>query len=103
MTVAERIRRAEVAIRAHGFEVRYVEWCEDANTPGLLGSIVGATNHDRRVVKIATRRRSRVEIAETLEHELRHVEDPLWDCGSRDALGRESGAARRRRLEGSAP
>lgn len=76
-----------------GFIVRFVDYCEDADTPGLLGQIAGATNWDGREVKIATKGRRTAELVETLKHELHHVEDPTWDCGNRDVLGR--GGARK--------
>jgi hypothetical protein len=96
--VEERISAAEEAIRELGFELRYVEFCEDAETPGLLGAYGGVTLHEKRKVKVKTHGVSRAELADVLEHELRHVRDPLWDCGSGGGvLGQESGAARRRR------
>lgn len=82
MTTEDRIRIAEGAIRAAGFELRYVEYCEDAETPGLLGMYRGATNQKTKQVKIATHGHSREAIAEALAHELHHVLDPAWKCGS---------------------
>jgi hypothetical protein len=84
--IETRIAAAEAAIRAAGFELRYVEFCEDAETPGILGVYRGVTHRATRRVKVATRWRSREEIAEVLEHELRHVLDPAWDCGSRPVI-----------------
>lgn len=81
-----RIAVAEQAIAAAGFTLSYVEFCEDAETPGLLGAYVGKTHRDTRRVKIATHRRSRHEIAATLAHELHHVLDPEWDCGNRPVI-----------------
>ncbi len=46
------------------------------------------TDWARREVKIATRGRTPEALAETLEHEARHVTDPSWDCGNRDVFGR---------------
>ena len=89
MNPVERRLVAERAILAEGYDLIYVDYCEDADTPGLLGQIAGVTDHNRRLVKIG-----RVanpwpwNIAETLEHELRHIREPDWDCGSRDVLGR---------------
>jgi hypothetical protein len=99
--VQRRIDRASQAIREAGFELRFVDYCEDAETPGILGVYAGATNLDLRKVKIATRRRSRAEIADTLEHELHHVQDPYWVCGSRDVFGNESPAERQVRERAS--
>lgn len=86
--IEERIRAAIAEINEHGFEVLFVTYCEDAATPGLLGYYAGVTDRARRHVKIATRARTRDEIAETLEHEARHVREPEWDCGNRDVFGR---------------
>jgi hypothetical protein len=101
--VEQRIAAASLAITQAGFELVFVDYCEDAETPGILGAYAGVTiraEDDSPVkVKIATNRhRSREDIADALEHELHHVQDPLWDCGSGGGvLGQESGAARRRR------
>lgn len=75
-------------IEAEGFTVDLVDYCEDAETPGFLGQIAGATNQERRRVKIATKNRAISEEIDTLAHELRHVREPEWDCGNRDVLGR---------------
>jgi hypothetical protein len=96
--IEQRIAEASLAITRAGFELVFVDYCEDAETPGILGCYAGVTMHEKSKVKIATRHRSREEIADALEHELHHVQDPLWDCGSGGGvLGQESGAARRRR------
>lgn len=101
MTPEERIEVAELAIRAQGFEVRYVEWCEDADTPGLLGSIRGVTDWGRREVKVSGRaHESPEEMADTLLHELHHVLDPEWDCGNRDLFGRGGGCKHRSVVDG---
>lgn len=71
-----------------GFVVRFVDYCEDSETPGLLGQIAGATSWGRREVKIATKGRTTAELVKTLKHELRHIQDRDWDCGNRDVLGR---------------
>lgn len=78
----------EAEIGTHGFAVRYVEYCEDARTPGLLGMIAGVTDWERQEVKVRTHGRTSEEIVATLRHELRHVEQPEWDCGNRDVFGR---------------
>jgi hypothetical protein len=87
MTTEERIARAEAAIRAAGYTVRYVEWCEDARTPGILGYYRGVTDRERREVKVGVKAHdTRHQLADTLEHEQRHVEDPSWDCGNRSVV-----------------
>ena len=80
--------RLVAEISLHGYKVRYLPYCEDARTPGLLGMFAGVTDHERKEVKIRTSGRTCVEIIETLRHELRHVQEPGWDCGNRDVFGR---------------
>lgn len=82
------MRNIMESIEERGYTVRLVEYCEDARTPGLLGQLLGVTDHERREVKVRTHGRSQSEILETLIHELHHVDDPTWDCGSRDVFGR---------------
>lgn len=79
------------AIEQLDYIVRFVDYCENARTPGLLGQIAGVTDRELREVKVATRGRGPVALLETLRHELHHVQDPDWDCGNRDVLG-SSGA-----------
>lgn len=84
-----RISIAITAIIEAGWKVRWVDYCEDADTPGLLGQIRGVTDRRRHEVKVATKPHdSWAQLADTLEHELRHVREPEWDCGNRDVLGR---------------
>lgn len=94
MSRRERARRKtelEVQIADHGFALRYVEHCEDAQTPGVLGYYRGVTSYKRREVKIATKKMTPLgiapcdarEIIAALTHELHHVSDPAWDCGNR--------------------
>jgi hypothetical protein len=81
----------ERRIRAHGFSIRYVEYCEDGDTPGGLGSIRGVTNWSKREIKIGLKaNRTKAELVDCLAHELRHIEQPDWDCGNRDVFGRGS-------------
>ena len=82
----------EWKIVAHGYTVRYVEYCEDSRTPGLLGQIRGVCDHERREVKISTKANpTRADMCNILAHELRHLDEPEWDCGNRDQLGRGGG------------
>lgn len=81
--------RMENEIRKHGFEIKYVEYCENSRTPGFLGQIKGVTDWELKEVRIGLKANpSRSELLATLAHELRHVKDPEWDCGNRDSLGR---------------
>lgn len=83
------VRELVDAIESHGFEVKFVEYCENGETPGFLGHIKGVTDWERKLVRIGTKANpGTTYIVATLEHELRHVQDPDWDCGSRDVLGR---------------
>ena len=88
-TPRERIEFFTDEIVAHGFTLRFVEYCEDARTPGLLGQIRGVSDWGRREVKISTKANPTDEaLADIIGHEARHVRDPEWDCGNRDVLGR---------------
>jgi hypothetical protein len=76
----------EQAIVSTGFTLRYQEWGEDSETPGILGYYGGVTGRERRSVKIATHEASRPQIALRLVHELRHVLEPEWECGNRGGV-----------------
>lgn len=79
----------EAAIAAHGFTLRFVQYCEDSQTPGFLGQIRGVTDRTNKVVKIGlAANKTAAKINEILRHELRHLDEPEWDCGNRDVLGR---------------
>jgi hypothetical protein len=87
--LVQRAAAAAAKIVASGYELRMVEFCENSDTPGILGVIAGVTDHDKKLVRIAThRRRDAAGIVDILEHELHHVLDPAWDCGNRDSFGR---------------
>lgn len=82
-------REIEARIAAHGYTLRYVDYCEDARTPGFLGQIRGVTDHERKEVKISRMaNRTDAEMLDILQHELRHLDEPDWDCGNRDVIGR---------------
>jgi len=82
-------RALEQRIAELGFAVRYVEYCEDSRTPGFLGSIAGVTDWERLEVKIGLKaNKTTAALIDTLSHELRHVEEPEWDCGNREVFGR---------------
>jgi hypothetical protein len=84
------------AVEAHGWTVRFVDYCEDARTPGLLGQIAGVTDWERREVKIGLKATSEDgQRVTTLLHELKHIVDPDWDCGNRDVFGRGGPANRK--------
>jgi hypothetical protein len=81
----------ESRIRSSGYALRYVEYCEDSRTPGFLGMIRGVVDHERREVKISlAANKTPSDVIDVLTHELRHIEEPEWDCGNRDVFGRGS-------------
>jgi hypothetical protein len=82
------VQWAQSKIVENGYTVRYVEYCEDSRTPGLLGQIAGVTDREWKEVKIATHKKTPADLADILLHELHHVVDLDWDCGNRDVLGR---------------
>jgi hypothetical protein len=79
----------ERRIKAHGYELIYQDWCETSETPGFLGQIRGVTDHNRKVVRVSRNANPTPELMEDiLRHELRHLDEPEWDCGNRDVFGR---------------
>jgi Zn-dependent peptidase ImmA (M78 family) len=61
--------------RAHaaGFTVELVEYCESADSPGLLGAAMGVCVHRKKIIRI----RERLNAADrcfVLAHELEHAE-----------------------------
>jgi hypothetical protein len=86
-----RKKAAEDEIRALGFDLIYQEWCEDPETPGIIGMYGGITlrHPDGSPNKVKVRTHD-VDLRETvivLEHELHHCRDRLWDCGNRMPFG----------------
>lgn len=73
-------------IEAAGFTVEFRPYVEDRESPGFLGAYAGRTDRERREVVISTARASAREIGRRLAHELRHVQEPDWDCGSRPVI-----------------
>jgi len=73
ISISARIRCAEVAIRAAGYTLRYVDYCEDAHTPGFLGLAAGLIDYTRREVKVRRALHGRW-LAHVLEHEFRRVQ-----------------------------
>ena len=81
--------KLEDRIRAHGFELIYQESCENSRTPSFLGPIKGVTDWDNKEVRIGLKANpTDDDILETLAHELRHLDEPDWDCGNLDVFGR---------------
>ena len=83
------IQKAQERIIAHGYELVFQDYCECAETPGFPGHIRGVTDHKAKRVRISIKANQTPELlADILEHELRHIDEPDWDCGNRDVLGR---------------
>ena len=87
--VQPEVDRLVAAIEGHGFAVAWVEYVEDAETPGLLGQAAGVTDHGRRKVKVARRLTADQTVA-VLAHELEHVEGAVRGTDRPD-LGLECG------------
>jgi hypothetical protein len=71
--LTKKARRWKREIESEGFTVRFQKFCEDHETPGLLGQFAGVTIYDAKLVKIKTRRMSPQQIEAALSHELEHV------------------------------
>lgn len=85
----DRAVAAAQRIGARGYGIILQAQCENAETPGLPGQIRGVTDHRYRTVRVSLLANpTMTEMAKTLEHEARHVDDPSWDCGQRDVFGR---------------
>lgn len=82
--IAALVDEAEQAIRAASYELTYRPYVEDHLTPGFPGLILGRTDRDGREVVVSTVAvQSDIARLRVLRHELRHVLDPEWVCGSR--------------------
>jgi|SRR5215831_14707663 len=74
MKLTKKARRWLREIRAEGYTVRFVPYCEDAETPGfVLGAIMGVTDTENKTIKIKTRRMNPQQIEAALHHELAHA------------------------------
>ena len=92
----DRMRELEERITSLGFHIIYQDYCECADTPGFPGQIRGVTDRNRQVVRISRVANPKAaDLIEILEHELKHIEDPTWDCGNRDVFGRGGPQQRR--------
>jgi hypothetical protein len=68
-----RVARLCEQIEAEGWAVEFPRWCEDAETPGILGQRSGCTIDSSSKIKIKTQGAGREQITATLEHELEHL------------------------------
>jgi hypothetical protein len=82
--------------RAHalGWTLELKEFCEDAETPGFLGSRLGICVMSRKAIKIRTSGRTQAQIVAAIEHELRHATG-TEEAGDDDAHGIRCGGSRR--------
>jgi len=69
-----------------GFTVEFVEWCEDAETPGILGYYGGLCNREDRRIKVSTHRHTLEQQVAILSHELEHARGADW-ASDHAALG----------------
>lgn len=67
------IRRAVEQARALGYTVRFMDFVESAETPGLLGAIGGLCDRERKEIRVRVKGMSRAQIAAIIEHELEHA------------------------------
>lgn len=91
MTVGQRVRRliadVENEIRAEGYTLTYRPYVEDHKTPGFPGMIQGRTGYkDREVVLSTVAVKTDIARLRVLRHELRHIREPEWVCGSRAVM-----------------
>jgi len=68
------IRRAVDRAKRLGYTVRFVKFCEDSETPGILGQMAGVCLREAKLIKVRTEGMSRVQIAAIIEHELEHAQ-----------------------------
>jgi len=73
-------RRDELVaeVEANGWTVRFQEYCEDAETPGLLGMYGGVCMHLKKTIKVKLHGMSDEQIIAVLEHEIEHMNGARW-------------------------
>jgi hypothetical protein len=67
------IARLREQIEANGWIVEFPRWCEDHETPGILGQASGVTVHERAAIKVKTQGASREQVVAVLQHEIEHM------------------------------
>ncbi len=74
MNKTDRVRMQSLLNEAaeRGYKVEYVEWCEDAETPGIPGQIAGKCDSVNKVIKIRKGIIGKKRL-QVLEHELEHA------------------------------
>lgn len=56
-----------------GWTVEFPDYCESAETPGMLGNIAGVCVHRRKAIKVRAAARTQRQIFEVLLHEIDHL------------------------------
>ena len=56
-----------------GYSVEFREFCEDAETPAILGTIGGCVVEHRKAIKVSLYARTEQDICDILKHEIDHV------------------------------
>lgn len=69
----ERVDMLVAYIKVNDWQVRFVEYCEDIVTPGLLGQYAGVCDGYRQTIKVKTTGASEEQIVAVLEHEIEHM------------------------------
>lgn len=73
LTRSPTIKRLTQQAHKLGYQVRFVEFCEDTITPGVLGTLAGKCDPDRKLITVATWHGSKQRIEAVLSHELEHA------------------------------
>lgn len=84
---SERRRQLVSQAATLGYTVEFQEYCEDAETPGMLGRIGGCVVEHRKAIKVSLHARTEQDICDILQHEIDHVlgvaveGEPVGDVG----------------------
>jgi hypothetical protein len=74
----QRIDELVAEVEANGWTVRFQEYCEDSETPGLLGMYGGVCMHKKKTIKVKLHGMSDEQIIAVLEHEIEHMNGARW-------------------------
>jgi hypothetical protein len=78
LTATQAMAQLVLVAEGLGYTVHFVEWCEDTETPGLLGQFAGVTDHERHKIKVSTSGRSYLDQVAILAHEVEHAAGATW-------------------------
>lgn len=67
------IRRLKHQAQQLGYQVRFAEFCEDSDTPGMLGVLAGKCCPHSKTITVATWHGNKQRIEAVLAHELEHA------------------------------